>query len=136
MCRCYGLAAVLLICSTPLLPQRRVDPRYSYHRVIACVPLEGSGTPQDPARPKYVPTAQSSGLPGTGIIAFAQEPSDDGKHAIVEYVAVNRQGLAAILTDPDVMVFEKGRVTTAVIESAIRRFRKDFSLSRFGVTVQ
>jgi hypothetical protein len=55
--------AVVVMCFAATLPaQHRVDPRYSYHRVIAVVPLVGSGTAQDPIRGKYVPTPQASGL--------------------------------------------------------------------------
>jgi hypothetical protein len=115
-----------------------VDPRYSYHRVIAVVPLVGSGTQADPIRGKYVPTAQTAGPPGTGVIAFAVEPTDDGKRAIVELVAVNRAALAQVLADHEsgVLVFEKGSVSDAAIESAIRPLRKDFSLRNFGVVLQ
>jgi hypothetical protein len=42
------LTLALLIFAAVLPAQRRVDPRYSFHRVIAVVPLVGSGTAQDP----------------------------------------------------------------------------------------
>jgi len=138
MRQCICLAAALLCLAGALNAQRRVDPRYSYHRVIAVVPLIGSGTAADPIRGKYVPTARTAGPPGTGIIAFAVEPTDDGKHAVVELVAVHRAALAPILADrePGVVVFEKGVAASASIEAAIRPFRKDFSLRNFGVVVQ
>ena len=47
----YGLLALTLV----VCAQRRVDPKNSYNRVIAVVPLTGSGTPVDPKRPKYAP---------------------------------------------------------------------------------
>lgn len=131
--------AVAFLCFAVALPaQRRVDPRYSYYRVIAVVPLVGSGTAEDPIRGKHVPTAQTAGPPGTGIIAFAVLPTDDGKRAIVELVAVNRAALAQILADhePGVLVFEKGVSRTADIESALQPLRKGFSLQNFGVVVQ
>ena len=135
----WSCLIVAVLCLAPALPaQRRVDPRYSYHRVIAVVPLVGSGTPQDPIRGKYVPTAQTAGLPGTGIIAFTMEPSDNGKYAIVELVALQRGALAQALADdePGVLVFEKGVAKPADVEAAIRPFRKDFSLQNFGVPIQ
>jgi hypothetical protein len=130
------LTIVLLVLASTLPAQHRVDPRYSYHRVIAVVPLVGSGTPADPIRGKYVPTAQTAGPPGTGIIAFAVELTDDGARAIVELVAVHRATLAPILADRSIVVFEKGVATNAAITSAIQPLRKDFSLQDFGVVVQ
>ena len=130
---------VAILCFAAALPaQRRVDPRYSYHRVIAVVPLVGSGTPADPIRGKYVPTAQVTGQSETGIIAFALETTDNGKSAIVELVALHRTALAQVLADRSagVLVFEKGVVPDASIEAAIRPFRKDFSLRSFGVVAQ
>ena len=119
-----------------LLAQTRVDPRYSYHRVIAVVPLVGAGTAQDPIRGKYVPTENTAGPPGTGIIAFAVQPTDDGKHAIVELVAVQRAALVQILADHSIVAFEKGVTPNASIVAAIKPFRKDFSLQNFGVVVR
>ena len=131
------LAVTILSIATVLPAQHRVDPRYSYHRLIAVVPLVGSGTPDDPIRGKYVPTeAQAAIQPGIGIIAFAVQPADDGRHAIIELVALQRAVLAQILADRSIVVFEKGVTSNANIESAIRPFQKGFSLQNFGVVVQ
>jgi hypothetical protein len=124
---CFGVA---------LSAQRRVDPRYSYHRVIAVVPLVGAGSPEDPIRGKYVPTPQTAGPPGTGIIAFAVELTDDGKRAIVELVAVQRATLARSWRTVASWFFEKGVARAADVESAIQPLRKDFSLQTFGVPIQ
>ena len=71
-------------------------------------------------------------------MAFACLPSDDGQHAIIELVGVNRAALADVLSDHSagVLVFEKSAVGRQAIESAIQPFRKGFSLSHFGVAVQ
>jgi hypothetical protein len=132
------LAIATAVFATGLFAQRRVDPHNSFHRVIGVLPLAGAGTQEDPVRPKYAPAPQASGAAGAGIIAFAFELSDDGKHAIAELVAVDRSALAAVLADrePGVLVFEKGTVAGAAIESAVRAYRKDFSLDRFGVAVR
>jgi hypothetical protein len=127
---------VAVLCFAAALPaQRRVDPRYSYHRVIAVVPLQGAGTADDPIRPKHAPAAQAGGPSRAGIIAFTFQLSDDGKYAIAEFVAVDRAGLAEVLADrePGVLVFEVGVAKSTNIESAIRRFRRNFSLQNFGV---
>ena len=47
------LTVVLLVFSAALLAQRRVDPRSSYHSVIAVLPPVGSGSHDDPIRPEY-----------------------------------------------------------------------------------
>jgi hypothetical protein len=112
---------VLSVFATALSAQHRVDPRWSYHRAIAVVPLQGAGPPSR-----------------AGIIAFTFEPSDNGKFAIAEFVAVDRTGLAEVFADQSagVLVFEKGVTPAATIEAVIRPFRKDFSLQNFGVPVQ
>jgi len=132
------LTYVLIVCCIALPAQRRVDPRNIYHCVIGVLPLVGSGTAADPIRPKYVPPGKPTGPPGTGIIAYAFERSDDGKYAIAELVAVDRAALLPILADHSagVMVFEKGRAAGSQIEAAIKPYRKDFSLQNFGVAIQ
>jgi len=132
------LAFISLIFVTSLPAQRRVDPRNNFYRVIAVVPYV-AGPPGTASWPKHVPTTPPAGPSASaGIIAFACEPSDDGKHAIVELVGVNRAALADVLADhaAGVLVFEKSSVPWPQIEAAIQPFRKDFSLSKFGVAVQ
>ena len=135
--RCLLLTALVFLAAA-LAAQQRVDPHWNYHRVIAVVPMQGSGTAADPLRPKHAPAPPVGALQRAGIIAFIFEPSDDGQFAIAEFVAVDRAGLAEILADnaPGVLVFEKGVVAQAVIEAAVKPFRKDFSLNTFGVPVQ
>jgi|HubBroStandDraft_1064217.scaffolds.fasta_scaffold30128_3 hypothetical protein len=87
------LTFVLSFCCIALLAQRSVDPHSIYHRVVGVLPLAGSGTAADPIRPKYAPPGNPTGAPGTGIIAYAFEFSDDGKYAIAELVAVDRTAL-------------------------------------------
>jgi len=99
--------------------------------------MQGAGTTADPIRPKHAPAPQAAPS-RAGIIAFMFVPSDDGKYAIAEFVAVDRAPLAEVLADraPGVLAFEKGVTKSAAIESAIRPFRKDFSLATFGVPIQ
>jgi len=130
------LIAALFVLAAALAAQQRVDPRWNYHRVIAVLPMQGSGTAADPLRPKHAPAPGV--LSRAGIVAFTFEFSDDGQLAIAEFVAVDRPRLAEVLADtaPGVLVFEKGVVPKATIEAAIKPFRKDFSLDTFGVPVQ
>ena len=135
---CRLAAALLILVAAALTAQRRVDPRLSYHRVIAIVPTQGAGTAADPIRPRHAPSPEPGGPSRAGIIAFTFELTDDGKYAVAEFVAVDRAGLAEVLADhgPGVLVFEMGVTKGADIEAAIRPFRKDFSLQNFGVVVQ
>ncbi len=94
---CFVVAFLCL--AATLLAQRRVDSRNSYYRVIAVVPLVGSGTPGDPIWPKHVPSGEAGGQTASGIVAFACELSDDGKHAVVELVGVNQAALADVIAD-------------------------------------
>jgi hypothetical protein len=116
--------------------QQRVDPTMTYHRVIAIVPLVGSGTPSDPKRPMFAPTPQdaaSAAASHAGIIAYQHQLSDDGKSSIVELVAVDRSAFAALFasTEPGVQYFEIGKSTAAQIEAAIQQKKANFSLSNF-----
>src|SRR5271166_2596258 len=106
--------------------QHSVDPRNTYHRVICVVPLVGAGTAQDPRRPLYAPSLGSASP--DGIIAFTQVPTDDGKSAIVEFVAKNRKALQTILADTAITTFEKGTQSASAIETALKRFKQDFNL--------
>ena len=137
MLRHVYLGGVFLCLAAALFGQRHVDPRWSYHRVIAVLPLQGAGTAADPIRPKHAPSPAVA-LERGGIIAFTFELSDDHQHAIAEFVAVDRASLQSVLADraPGVLVFEKGVARAAAIEAAIRPFRKDFSLLNFGVPIQ
>ena len=124
---------VLLAFASAVNAQRRVDPRNTYHRVVCVVPLEGSGTAADPTRPKYAPWPVSQDP--TGIIGFYFEPTDDGKSAVVEFVAQNRAALQIILNDRTIQAFEKGIASQSTIDAAIQPVRKDFSLETFGMVM-
>ena len=95
--------------------------------------LVGSGTAADPKRPKYAP-APGSALPN-GIIGFTQVPSDDGKSAIVEFVARNRSAFQAIFADTTITVYEKGTQSATAIEAALQAVKKGFSLVQFEVVM-
>jgi len=127
------LAATILLMVALSTAQRRVDPRFSYNRLVCVVPLVGAGTTSDPKRPEYAPWPPSQNQ--SGIIAYYFIPSDNGKSAVVEFVAANRTALLPILNDKSIQVFEKGRVPKGIIESAIKPVRKDFNLDTFGMVM-
>src|SRR5439155_24045014 len=114
-------------------PQRRVDPKNTYHRVICVVDLIGKGTADDPKRPQYAPWPPSQDP--NGIIAYFYRPSDDGKRAVVEFAARNRSAFQALFNDKTIPLVEKGRASKANIEAQFKPFRKDFDLDKFGTVL-
>jgi len=97
------------------------------------VPLTGTGTAADPKRPQYAPWPASQDP--QGIIAFYFEPTDDGKSAVVEFIAQNRAALLPLLNDKSIQAFEKGVSSQATVEAVIQQVRKDFSLETFGMVM-
>ena len=85
---------VVLSCVFPLFCQPRVSPRNLYERVWCVVPMTGSGTPEDPRRPMFAALPPAPGEPPSraGILAFMYQESDDGRFALVEFVAADRSG--------------------------------------------
>jgi hypothetical protein len=123
----------LLMLAGVVYAQHSVDPRNTYHRVICVVPMIGSGTAADPKRPQYAP-APGSYSPD-GIVAFTQVPTDNGKFAIVEFVARKRSALQAILADTTITAYEKGTQSASAIETALQALKKGFSLVQFEVVM-
>jgi len=111
--------------------QRRVDPVFTYYRVIALVPFTGAGTAADPKRPLHAPWPASKDP--NGIVAFSFVPSDDGRFALAEFVARNRAALLPLLNDKTITSFEKGIASAAHIESVLGQYRKGFTLNYFGM---
>src|SRR5437867_8109598 len=103
------LVAGLLMLASFACAQHRVDSRNTYNRVICVVPLVGSGTPTDPKRSQYAPWPLSRARSQTDIIAYSHQISDDGRFALVEFVARDRKAFQAIFSDKALKVFEKGK---------------------------
>jgi hypothetical protein len=113
--------------------QRRVDPRNTYDRVICIVQLVGTGTAADPKRPQYAPWSASTDP--NGIIGYYFVPTDDGKSAVVEFVARNRAAFQPLFNDKTIKLFEKGKSARTDIEAATKQVRKDFNLDTFGMVM-
>jgi hypothetical protein len=91
----------------------------------------GAGTAEDPRRPQYAPRPALQGKDRTDIIEYSYQISDDGRFAIVEFVARDRKAFLAILNDKTIKTFEKGKDNRADIERELKAFKKDFDLSKF-----
>ncbi len=134
---CLQVAAAALCLAAGALSingQQRVDPRNTHERLLCIVPMVGSGTYEDPRRPLYAPLPRrSSGQ--DGILAYAFEVSDDGRFALVEFVARDRSAFAGIAGDTSVRTFVRGRDKRDVIETEFKRHKKNFDFTRFAVRV-
>lgn len=137
MRRCLWL--FLLFCSSfprILSAQQAVPAAARYYRLICLVHLTGSGEKGDRIRPEVVgdlPAADRK-----GIVAWKMIPSDDGKMALVHLVALDPHVFDALRADkrPEVRVFEIGRQGKDEIERELKKFRKDFDLTKFEVEAQ
>src|SRR5258706_10898276 len=125
-----ALAFLLFVSLAPC--QHRVDSKNSYNRIIAVVPLVGAGTPKDPRRPQYAPWPLSKARTRTDILSYSHTISDDGRFALVEFVAQDRKAFQALFDDKTVKVFEKGKDKKDDIDKELKKFKKDFDLDKFG----
>jgi hypothetical protein len=129
--RTCALLAILL--ASGLMGQHnRVDSRNTDHRVLCVVPMVGQGTPADPKRPQYAPWPPTPNASRTAIVSYSHQVSDDGRFALVEFVARDRQAFDAIFKDKSVKVFEKGKDKKEDIDKELKKFKKDFDLEKFG----
>jgi hypothetical protein len=148
-----AISAALLLLSlalpSPAFAQMRhsTAPSDSLVHLFAVVPLIGAGTPSDPKRPMFAPAqgvqavavpigngpAAAAATPRSGIIGYHMELSDDGNQAIVEFMAVSKADLQAILTTADsrVQFFVKGEQSKDAVLAAFQAVKKDFSFDKF-----
>jgi hypothetical protein len=136
------LLALVFVCA--LAPaQRRVDSRNLYERVLAVVPMVGSGTLSDPVRPAYAPLPSASAIANPvptgatasgviplrqGILAFSYVLSDDGQFALAEFVAADRAAFKGLLADTTVTSFLKGRDSVAAAVTLFQTYKQSFTL--------
>lgn len=125
-----------LLCVPLAQAQPRVDARQMYERVMAVVPLTGSGTFADPKRPMYAPTPaemQQATITRKGILGFTFVMSDDGQFALVEFVARDRSAFQQILADSSIKAFLRGRDRREDMEAEFLKHKKNFNFATFGV---
>ena len=129
----FGLLFISIQFSENVLAQHSVEASARYYHLICLVHLTGSGRQGDPLRPQYVPEAAAVG--SSGILGWKMQLTDDKTMAIIHIVAANRSAFQSVLSDkrPEVLVFEPGVQSKAVIELALQKFSKNFSLSTFEV---
>lgn len=112
-----------------------------YHPIICVVPIVGSGTVKDPKRPLFAPIAATAlaqppssmdkPQPDKQIIAFQSVPTDDGKAAIVMFVARNYAAFQPILNDARVIEkFERKNIRERDLVVALRKYKKNFDMKQ------
>jgi hypothetical protein len=120
----------------PLYPRTRVSPANNYERLIAIVPMIGTGSAEDPRRPQFTP---ANGVAGNrqGLIGFSFQLSDDENYALVEFVAMNRAAFRNILAGAKngLQVFERGKFKKEDLAAAWSAYKKDFNLETSGVNL-
>ena len=98
----------------------------------------------DPKRPMFAPAGNRGEAPAltklvpqskTTILAYSWHLSDDGKSAIVEFVARDQAAFATILSSKDarVQTFQRGKHGKDEMEAALKKAKKDFDPKNFGV---
>ncbi len=139
-----------LICSAQVM---KVPLESLGERLIAVVPMVGKGTVDDPVRPKYTPIPMTAALQAKltkegklrlpvektdtekiaedrlRIGAFSYVLSDDGKSAIVEFVARDRAAFSEILKDSGVKAHPKSKLNDAAVIDDLKKVKKSFSAS-------
>ncbi len=123
----------LSFCLPVLLAQQPVDRGSLYKRILCVVPMVGSGTFADPKRPMFAPLPAEIGADRNGILGYQFQASDDGKFALVEFVAGDHSAFAPIrgAHQPQVQVFERGKSTRQQVEAVFKKFKRDFSFDQF-----
>jgi hypothetical protein len=142
-----ALSVLYFTTTLPVLAQMRHTPAPvdSLIHVYAIVPLTGAGTAADPVRPMFAPAlgiqpvlptaapGTAAASPRSGIVAYHMQVSDDGKQALVEFIAVSKADLQPILTTSDsrVQVFVRGEQAHDAILAAFQAVKKNFSFDKF-----
>lgn len=130
--------ACMLLCmlSSVAVAQSREHGSRGEH-LIAVVPMVGTGTPSDPRRPMFVPNPEDV----SAAMASGQAPNflsihfvmaDDGKNAIVEFVAKDRAALKQILAAGKagtVPVYDPHAASPSDTAVQLKRFKADFDFN-------
>ena len=124
---------IVIGCMAILRAQDHVSPENLGERVIAAVPFVGAGTAKDPRRPLFTPNPAEPLSDNARAVSYTiLGVSDDGKSAIVEFVADNLKDLEPVLKAQrtDVKAFRKGHHPKAEIDQEFRRIKRDFSVDQ------
>ncbi len=133
--RCLSCLLVAAFICASGYAQQKVDSRHTYERLYCVIssPLVGKGTLDDPKRPMYAPAPRAMNpASGTGILSYQYQLSDDGKTALVEFVARDRSAFAPIVADKSVKSFLKGRDSAVDVDAEFKVHKKNFTFDGFA----
>ncbi|MBI5280356.1 MAG: hypothetical protein HY858_01650 [Candidatus Solibacter usitatus] len=106
-------------------------------KVLAVVPMVGTGTYQDPQRPMFAPGPGEEGK--AEALSYSAMLSDDGLFAIVEFhaarpsiVSLRKLDEVAESKHPEVKAFDRSKHTKEEVEREIRKFKKDFDVEQLA----
>ena len=121
-----------LTCVCTLLAQSSVPKEFQNERIMAIVPMVGTGTAKDPIRPMFAPTPDEGISGKSKVLSFTYELSDDGKIALVEFVAKDRDSLKDILVSkvPGVKVFERNKNTKDDVEREFQKVKPSYTFDK------
>lgn len=103
------------------------EPRFNGLSKVRCVYADAVS-----ACPVTLNVAPAAGSKPTGrILPYTCGPGDDGRFALVEFVATDRAALDDILkeTHPGVKVFRLGEQGRKAVLTELRKFRQDFDFN-------
>ena len=126
-----SIFVISLLTQLALAQFRPVDPRQTHERILAIVPMVGTGRgPDDPKRPLFADTPN--------LIGYHAELSDDGQYALVEFVARSRAALAPISSarDARVQTFSKTDSRRDDIVREFQKLKRKFNIDNFGLSVR
>ena len=137
-----GLSALLgVVClfGAILIAAEHRNPADAGEHIIAVVPLIGAGTPDDPVRPMFLPKprdvqAALNRGEAPSILSSHFTLADDGKTAIAEFVAPDRQSLKPIFDAAaagSVTAFDLDKVPEQDLNQRLRHWKKDFDVATF-----
>lgn len=116
------VAVVVCLLVSAVIADQRVSEMDLHERVYAIVPLTGAG-------PLLVPP--TVGVGRDQILSWSWEPSDDGKFAIMEFVARDKAALKPILANKQVVkAFERRKHGKDEVERELKKFKVKFSMDR------
>ena len=105
---------------------RKVDPQLTHERIIAIVPMVDAGTAKNPKHPLYSDLA--------GLIGFTAEISDDGRYALVEFVAKESKSFIPLANSGHRQGRKDSPNKDAILEE-FQRYKRNFQPERFGLAI-
>ena len=102
---------------------RKVDPQLTHERIIAIVPMVGAGTAKNPLYSDL-----------EGLTGFTAEISDDGRFALVEFVAKESKSFIPLANSGHRQERKDSPNKDAILEE-FQRYKRNFQPERFGLAI-